>query len=92
MILKSVLSCLSGYLNATSFTLDLPKVADVAEASEDEVLEELDNLKKSGDIDFDGTTITLLNIKPRTSKKFNDLYAPVETIEWKKGAKLKLDR
>ena len=36
--------------------------------------------------------VTLINIEPKTSKKFNDLYAPVETMVWSKGMKLQLDK
>ena len=36
--------------------------------------------------------VTLLNIMSKSNKKFNDLYAPVETMEWGKGMKLKLDK
>ena len=91
MDVKKIVSYLGGYFNSTDFEFDISKVADIAEVSENEVMEELDNLQSAGDIKIEGNTITLINIKPDISKKFNNLYAPVETVEWKKGTKLKLD-
>lgn len=90
-MIKKILSCLGGYFDNRSFKLDLPKVAEIAEVSEEEVLTELNKLKESKDIEFNNDTITLLTIEPKTSRKFNSLYAPTETFIWNKGTKLKLD-
>ena len=92
MELKKVLSCIGGYLDSTEFELDLPKIADVSEYSEEDVIAELGLLKSTGDINMDGSVVTLVNIKPIKNKKFNELYAPVETIDWQKGMKLVLDK
>lgn len=90
-MIKNVLSCLGGYFGTNTFELDIPKIADVSEMSEEEVSQELEELNTSGDIKLDGNTLTLVNILPKISKKFNDLYAPVETMLWGKNTKLKLD-
>lgn len=92
MSISKVLSFIGGYLNSTEFELDISKIADVSEYTEEEVTEELDKLQTNGDISLDGTTVTLINIKPKKNKDFNDLYAPVETMVWGKGMKLKLDK
>lgn len=92
MEIKKVLSFIGGFENSTEFTLDLSKVSDISEYTEEEVTEELNKLQEKGDIIIDGNNITLINIKPKKNQKFNDLYAPVETMTWSKGMKLKLDK
>lgn len=92
MSINEILSYLSGYLNKTEFELDIVKVADIAEMSEDEFMDELQKLQSDGYINFDGSNVTLINIKPKTNKKFNELYAPVETMEWTEGMKVILDK
>lgn len=90
--MKKVLSYLSSYFNSNEFELDIPKIADVSEMTEEEVENELNDLQSKGDISLDGNKVTLINIKPKKSQKFNDLYAPVETMVWGKGMKLVLDK
>lgn len=90
--MKKVLSYLSSYFNSTEFELDIPKIADVSEMTEEEVENELNDLQLKGDISLDGNKVTLINIKPKKNQKFNDLYAPVETMTWGKGMKLVLDK
>ena len=69
-----VLSYVGGYYTSTEFELDIVKLADVAELSEDEVLNELQELQSNGDISIDDNTIKLINIPVKTNKAFNDLY------------------
>lgn len=90
--MKKVLSYLSSYFNSNEFELDIPKIADVSEMTEEEVENELNDLQSKGDISLDGNKVTLINIKPKKNQKFNDLYAPVETMTWGKGMKLVLDK
>lgn len=90
--MKKILSYLGSYFNSNEFELDIPKIADVSEMTEEEVENELDELQMKGDISLDGNKVTLINIKPKKSQKFNDLYAPVETMVWGKGMKLVLDK
>lgn len=90
--MKKILSYLGSYFNSNEFELDIPKIADVSEMTEEEVENELNELQMKGDISLDGNKVTLINIKPKKSQKFNDLYAPVETMVWGKGMKLKLDK
>ena len=92
MEIKKVLSFIGGFENSTEFKLDLSKVSDISEYTEEEVTEELNKLQEKGDIIMDGNNITLINIKPKKNKNFNDLYAPIETMIWGKGMKLKLDK
>ena len=92
MSIIKILSYLGGYVNKTEFELDIPKIADIAEMSEDELIDELKHLQSKGDISIDGNNVSLVNIKPKSNKKFNDLYTPVETMEWSKGMKLTLDK
>ena len=92
MSIIKILSYLGGYTNKTEFELDIPKIADIAEMSEDELNEELQKLQSNGYINLDGSNVTLNNIKPKSNKKFNELYAPLETMEWSKGMKLTLDK
>lgn len=90
--MKKILSYLGSYFNSNEFELDIPKIADVSEMTEEEVEAELSELQLVGDISLDGNKVTLINIKPKKSQKFNDLYAPVETMTWGKGMKLVLDK
>lgn len=90
--MDKVLSYLGSYFNSNEFELDIPKIADVSEMTEEEVENELNELQMKGDISLDGNKVTLINIKPKKSQKFNDLYAPVETMIWSKGMKLQLDK
>ncbi len=90
--MDKVLSYLGSYFNSNEFELDIPKIADVSEMTEEEVENELNELQMKGDISLDGNKVTLINIKPKKSQKFNDLYAPVETMIWGKGMKLVLDK
>ena len=90
--MKKILSYLGSYFNNNEFELDIPKIADVSEMTEEEVEAELAELQLVGDISLDGNKVTLINIKPKKSQKFNDLYAPVETMTWGKGMKLVLDK
>jgi hypothetical protein len=92
MNISKVLSFLGGYFNANEFELDIPKIADVSELSEEEVTSELQALLASGDISVAGNKVTLIKLIPEISKSFNELYAPVETMLWGKGEKLKLDK
>lgn len=93
MSMKNILSCLGGYFNSTKFELDIPKIAEVVDLTEDEITSELNDLQNTGDIVLnDDNSVELINITTKVSKKFNDLYAPVETLEWKPGMKLKLDK
>lgn len=91
MTMNQVLSYLGGYFNSTEFELDILKIADITEFSEEEIIQQLDELKQNGNIDIINNTVTLHTIKPKKNKKFNDLYKPVETFTWKKGESLKLD-
>ena len=90
--MKKILSYLGSYFNSDEFELDIPKIADVSEMTEEEVEAELSELQLTGDISLDGNKVTLINIEPKKNQKFNDLYAPVETMTWSKGMKLKLDK
>jgi len=90
--MKKILSYLGSYFNSNEFELDIPKIADVSEMTEEEVEAKLAELQLVGDISLDGNKVTLINIKPKKSQKFNDLYAPVETMTWSKGMKLVLDK
>lgn len=90
-MLQNILSCLSGYLDSKEFELDIPKIADVSEMSEEEVIEELHTLHSNGEIQLNDNKVILTTISPKNSKKFNDLWTPVETMVWKKNTKLKLD-
>jgi len=90
--MKKILSYLGSYFNSNEFELDIPKIADVSEMTEEEVEAELSELQLTGDISLDGNKVTLINIEPKKNQKFNDLYAPVETMTWSKGMKLKLDK
>lgn len=90
--MKKILSYLSSYFNSNEFELDIPKIADVSEMTEEEVETELSELQLIGDISLEDNKVTLINIKPKKNQKFNDLYAPVETMTWSKGMKLKLDK
>ena len=90
-MIYNVLSCLGGYFNSNTFELDIPKIADISEMSEDELIQELNILQSNGDIELKDNTITLVHISSKKSKKFNDLWAPVETMTWGKNMKLKLD-
>jgi hypothetical protein len=92
MEIVNVLSFLGGYFNSEEFELDISKISDITELSEDEIQSELTALQENDIIGLDNTKVTLINIKPKKNKKFNDLYAPVETMEWGKGMKLKLDK
>lgn len=92
MSIIKILSYLSRYLNKTEFELNISKIADIAEMSEDELNAELQQLQSNGYINLDGSNVTLINIKPKSNKKFNELYAPLETMEWSKGMKLVLDK
>lgn len=92
MSISKILSYLGGYLNKIEFEINISKVADIAEMSEDELIEELQQLQSNGYINFDGSNVTLISIKPKFNKKFNELYAPLETMEWSKGMKLVLDK
>lgn len=90
--MDKVLSYLGSYFNSNEFELDIPKIADVSEMTEEEVENELNELQMKGDISLDGNKVILINIKPKKSQKFNDLYTPVETMIWGKGMKLQLDK
>ena len=90
--MKKILSYLGSYFNSDKFELDIPKIADVSEMTEEEVEAELSELQLTGDISLDGNKVTLINIEPKKNQKFNELYAPVETMTWSKGMKLKLDK
>ena len=90
-MIKNVLSYLGGYFNSNTFELDIPKIVDASEFTEEEIIQELKKLQLSGDIKLDKNNITLINIKAKKNKEFNDLYKPVEIIDWVKGTKLKLD-
>lgn len=90
--MKKILSYLGSYFNSNEFELDIPKIADVSEMTEEEVENELNELQMKGDISLAGNKVTLINIKPKKSQKFNELYAPVETMIWGKGMKLVLDK
>lgn len=92
MKISKVLSYLGGYFNNTKFELDIPKIADVSESSEEEVENELHKLSLNGDISISNNQITLISIVPKTNKKFNDLYSPIETVAWDKNTILKLDK
>ena len=91
MEIKEVLSCLGGYYSSNTFELDIPKIADISEFNEEEVIQEVKNLKVAGDILVNNNLVTLIDVKATQNKEFNDLYRPVETFEWKKGEKLRLD-
>lgn len=90
--MKKILSYLSSYFNSNEFELDIPKIADVSEMTEEEVETELSELQLIGDISLEDNKVTLINIQPEENQKFNDLYAPVETMTWSKGMKLQLDK
>ena len=90
MSIIKILSYLGGYFNKTEFELDISKIADIAEMSEDELIDELKQLQSKGDINMNGNNVSLVNIKPKSNKKFNDLYTPVERMEWTKGMQLTL--
>ena len=92
MSITSVLSYLGGYYNSTTFELDMFKVADVSESSEDELNFVLQELSLNGDISIDNDMITLITILPEINERFNELYSPVETVKWDKNTMLKLDK
>lgn len=92
MTIRTILSYLGGYFKSSTYEVDIPKVADIAELFEEDVINELEELQANGDIDLDENKVTLIKISPRTNKKFNAEYRPVETMVWDKGAKLKLDK
>lgn len=92
MSITSVLSYLGGYYNSTTFELDMVKVADVSESSEDELNFVLQELSLNGDISIDNDMITLITILPEINERFNELYSPVETVKWDKNTMLKLDK
>lgn len=92
MEINKVLSYLGGYFNATEFELDIPKIADVSELSEDEVTEKLNELQAQNVIQINDNTVSLIDIKPSSNASFNDMYKPVETMNWDRGMKLKLDK
>lgn len=92
MEIYNVLSYLGGYFDNDSFELDIPKIADICECTEEEVIAKLNEFAAEDAIILDGNFITLNTIKRETNKQFNTLYAPVETIEWKKGTNLILDK
>lgn len=90
--MRKILSYLSSYFNSNEFELDIPKIADVSEMTEEEVETELSELQLIGDISLEDNKVTLINIQPEENQKFNDLYTPVETMTWGKGMKLQLDK
>lgn len=92
MNIDKALSYLGGYFSSTEFELDIPKLADILEITEEELTESLQTLQTVGDIKLEENKLTLVNILPRKNKKFNELYTPVETFVWGKGMKLKLDK
>ena len=92
MTITNVLSFTGGYFNSKKFELDIPKIADILEASEEDIEREIKKCQSNGDIKLDGNIVTLINIEPKKDKKFSEQYAPVETIEWGNGMKLKLDK
>lgn len=92
MNIKNVLSYIGGYLNTNEFELDITKIADAAELSEDETVKELEALCNNGDIKLSDNKLTLINITPKINKKFNELYNSVETFDWTKNTILKLDK
>lgn len=92
MTIVKILGYLGGYFNATEYELDIPKIADISESSEDEVNVELQKLQSNGDIDICDNKITLIKISPKNNKKFNELYSPVETLILGKNSMLKLDK
>lgn len=92
MSVLNVLSCLGGYFKSNEFDVDIQKMADAAELSEDDFEKELKVLEADGSISIVDNKITLLTIEPTTDKNFNEMYEPVETFEWKKGMKLVLDK
>lgn len=92
MSILKTLSYLGGYFNSKEFELDIPKIADVAELSEEDLEKELQELQSKGIIDRVNNNITLIGIEPKKNKIFNDTYAPVETMNWDKHVMLKLDK
>lgn len=92
MNIATVLSFLGGYYDSIEFELDIPKIADILEAAEEDIEREIKKCQSNGDIKLEDNKVTLINITPKKDKKFNSQYAPVETIEWGKGMKLKLDK
>lgn len=90
-MVNTILGYLGGYFKNTTYELDIPKIADVSELSEDEIENELSKLQTNGDISINDNTITLIKISPKSNEKFNDLYRPVETMNWDKNTMLKLD-
>ena len=92
MEVNEILSYLGGYFKSTIFDLDITKIADLAELSEDEVIDYLEKLKLASDIDLENNKVELKTIIPQNNKEFNDLYKPVETFEWKRHEKLIFDK
>ena len=90
--MKKILSYLGSYFNSSEFDLDIAKIADISEMTEEEVEKELNELQTKGNIKLNNGKVTLINIKPRKNEEFNNLYAPIETITWSKGMKLVLDK
>lgn len=91
-MIEKILGFIGGYYDSDEFELDIPKIADISELSEEQVIQELEELQKNKDITIVNNIVTLHNIVHKKSKKFNNLYAPVETIYWTKGMKLVLDK
>ena len=91
-MIKEFLSYLGGYFNSNTFKLDLCKMADYAEMSEDEFLNELNELHKTNDIIFKNDEITLVTIKPILNKNFNESYKPIEEMICKPGEVFKIDK
>lgn len=92
MTMDKILGFIGGYENKKTFEINIPHIAEVTELTEEEIENEIDILKDNGDIELTDNTINLINIEPKINKRFNNLYAPIETLDWKKGTKLKLDK
>lgn len=92
MEIYNILSYLGSYFDSDSFELDIPKIADICECSEEEIINQLSALTLDGTISLNGNFVTLNCIEKEINKQFNALYAPVETVEWKKGTNLILDK
>lgn len=92
MNVKNILSYLSSLLKTDEFEIDIVKLSEIADLSEEEFENELIDLQTKNDIEYSNNTVKLINIKPKKNKKFNDLYNPVETFEWTQNMKLVFDK
>lgn len=89
---KTILSYLGGYFNSNEFDLDISKISDISELTEEEIIDNINKLQASGDISYFNNKVTLKTIIPVENKQFNEEYKPIETVVWEKHSMIKLDK